>query len=164
MTDLVSFALDESPELTRRALSRPVPVISREPCLVWPIPGYVPPNQDDARNKIGYRRSGQAKKLRMRLTMALLSGSARARKVEKGPRMVLVTSFMKRRYDDPNFRQAAKALLDSLQPDHLPNDSGVWCVDHYRQFIANQVGMPIGTLVIVHEIIGWGPERLPVSW
>lgn len=55
-------------------------------------------------------------------------------------------------YDYGNYVQACKALLDSLQPDYLVNDSPAWCVDFYRLELASS-GVEAGTLVLVLEVL-----------
>jgi len=69
------------------------------------------------------------------------------------PRVVAITSWKSGRlYDHGNYVQSCKALLDSLQPDVIVNDSLSHCHDFYSQRLAKEDKMPVGTLVIVHRL------------
>lgn len=66
--------------------------------------------------------------------------------------MVIQTWKKGRLYDHGNYVQSCKALLDSLQPDYLWNDSVAWCLDFYWLGLASS-GVEAGTLVLVLEIL-----------
>lgn len=68
-------------------------------------------------------------------------------------RAVSITSWKDGRlYDYGNYVNACKALLDSLQPDIILNDSHSHCRDFYSQKLSKADNIPVGTLVVVHRI------------
>jgi len=76
-----------------------------------------------------------------------------------GRAFIFIATFKPRKYDQGNFVQACKALLDSLQPDKLSpelaviqNDSTHWLVDCYQQHLSGDG--PVGTFVYVSSIEG----------
>ena len=136
------------------ALTKPVLVIDPTPILVWPIPGYVPPPQSSSKNKIGFSRSSEVAKLRNQRLWAVKTDIAKA--AEDPPMEVRVVSGTTwkndRLYDYGNHVQSCKALLDSLQPDVIKNDSLSHCVDFYSQRSAKADNVEPGTLVVVYKV------------
>lgn len=137
-----------------RTLERPSLRLDPYPSLVWWIPGYVPPAQRDARNRIGYSRSAEVQRLREARLWGVKTGEVLSDDDPAlEPRVVSITTWKTGRlYDDGNFRQACKALLDSLQPDALRNDSLAHCFDFYSQRLAKADNIPVGTLVVIHKV------------
>lgn len=130
-------------------------VVNPVPVLYWPLPGHIPPPQRAPSNRLGVIRSSQAGKLRSQLDWSLKCGLAQTRPDPCFPekRAVVIQTWKKGRlYDHGNYVQSCKALLDSLQPDYLWNDSVAWCLDFYWLGLASS-GVEAGTLVLVLEIL-----------
>lgn len=135
-------------------LTSPRLVVDPSPSLVWWIADYVPPSQGSLWNSDPRARHRQVIALRnRRLWETKLGEALAAEDPPMEPRIVSVTTWKEGRlYDQGNFVQACKALLDSLQPDIILNDSLSHCRDFYSQKLAKTDKMPVGTLVVVHRL------------
>lgn len=142
------------------ALTQPTLVVAPNPSLVWWMPNYVPPQQGEQKFKNGFLRSRERKFLtEMRLWETKVGTLVASEDPAMEPRVVSVTTWKEGRlYDKGNFIHACKALLDSLQPDIIVNDSPAWCHDFYSLKLAKVDKMPVGTLVVVHRLISRSEE------
>lgn len=74
-------------------------------------------------------------------------------------RLVAISAWKSGRlFDQSNFIQACKALLDSLQPWAIKDDSLPWCDAYYYQNTAKQDNHLLGTRVLVYNILDESKE------